>query len=193
MDLLEIYDTTLRDGEQTAGASFSLKDRVKLFEMLDDFGMDYIELGWPLASNEIKEAFSLCKNVRKNARIAAFGSTSIRKNPEEDENLNAILECKPDLACIFGKTWVDHIGKQLKISKIDNLNKIKESFRFLVAHELPVFYDAEHFFDGFKEDKNYALETLFAATQAGAERLILCDTNGGILPSEAFNIVQETK
>lgn len=192
MTKLELYDCTLREGEQAAGASFSLQDRTKLFSLLDDFGFDYVELGWPIASQEIAASFNLCKNIRKNAKIVAFGSTSFNSDLEQDKNLDSILRSGADYACIFGKTHLEHVVKQLKLTPEENLGRIYESVVFL-KKRIPVFYDAEHFFDGFKENQKYALETLVSAAMGGAEKLILCDTNGGLLPSEAEKIVAMTK
>ena len=189
---IEIYDCTLREGEQAAEASFSQEDRVKLFEMLDDFGADYVELGWPV-SQQVLESFALCMKIRKKAKIVAFGSTSIVENPGDDKNILSILASKADYACIFGKTWKEHVEKQLHITAEENLKRISNSVEFLRANGMKVFYDAEHFFDGYKDNKKYALETLMAAAKAGAERLILCDTNGGTLPEEVNEIVNETK
>jgi 2-isopropylmalate synthase len=190
---IEIYDCTLREGEQAKGTSFSLDDRLKMCKLLDDFGVDYIELGWPVVSEEVFDSFKEAISVVKKTKIVAFGSTSIAKNVDEDKNLKSIIECGAKYACIFGKTDIDHIEKQLGINNNENLEKIKNSIEFLRKNGLTVFYDAEHYFDGFKKDKNYTLETLVSAVNAGAEKLILCDTNGGILPDEAREITKYTK
>ncbi|MDP2926140.1 MAG: alpha-isopropylmalate synthase regulatory domain-containing protein [Nanoarchaeota archaeon] len=190
--MLEIYDCTLREGEQAHGVSFSLEDRIELCKRLDEFGVDFIELGWPLTSKEILSSFKYAIKAVKNAKIVAFGSTSIKSDPAQDDNLNTILECGAKYACIFGKTLPEHIEKQLKISKEDNLKKIKQSIEYLKENGITVFYDAEHYFDAFKIDKNYAISTLLASLDAGAERIILCDTKGGILPDEARSIMKET-
>lgn len=189
---LEIYDCTLREGEQAEGASFSFENRIKLCEELDNFGIDYIELGWPLASQEIADSFRVAVAKVKRAKIVAFGSTSINNDVEEDANLNSILDSGAKYACIFGKTSKEHVEKQLKLTKEENLKKIFNSVRFLKNNGLVVFYDAEHYFDSFKEDENYSIETLISAVSGGAERIILCDTNGGILPDEAAKIVKKT-
>lgn len=193
MSKLEIYDCTLREGEQAAGASFSLENRVELFRRLDEFGVNYIEVGWPVASKEILEAFELCEKIRKKAKIVAFGSTSIDENPEKDKNLLALLATKADYACIFGKTSKEHAEKQLRITCEENLKRIAESIKFLMKNNMKVFYDAEHYFDAFKDDKEYAIKTLVTAGKAGAKRIILCDTNGGSLPNEVEKIIKETK
>jgi 2-isopropylmalate synthase len=189
---LEIYDCTLREGEQAHGASFNLNDRVYLSKLLDEFGVDYIELGWPMASDEIFNSFKEALNIVKRAKIVAFGSTSIKKDINEDLNLMTIVKTGVKYACIFGKTSIEHIEKQLKLSKEENLNKIIDSIAYLKNNGIEVFYDAEHYFDSYKENKEYTLRTLIAAIEGGAKRLILCDTRGGILPSEAEEIVKST-
>ena len=191
--MIELYDCTLREGEQAAGASFNFQDRIKLFSILDDFGFDFIELGWPLASEEIFNSFKECKKIAKKSKIVAFGSTSIDKIPSNDLNLNSIVNCGADYACIFGKTWLDQVEKQLRITPQENIEKISSSIAFLKSKNIHVFYEAEHFFDGFISDPDYALETLKTAIQTGAERIILCDTNGGILPQKVEEIVKQVK
>ncbi len=193
MSELEIYDTTLREGEQAAGANFNIEDRIKICKMLDEFGVDYIELGWPVASKEIFDSFHKCMPISKKAKIVAFGSTSINKNIESDENLNSLINCGTKIACIFGKSHLEHVEKQLRISPEENLKRISDSIKFLKKNNIKVFYDAEHYFDAFKQDKVYSIKTLISALESGAERIILCDTNGGVLPNEAEQIVKETK
>ncbi|MFH1307282.1 MAG: alpha-isopropylmalate synthase regulatory domain-containing protein [archaeon] len=193
MSELEIYDTTLREGEQAAGASFSMQDRLKICEILDDFGVDYIELGWPLSSAEILESFKECIEKVEKAKIVAFGSTSISENIQEDKNLNSIVQSGVRYACIVGKTDLEHVEKQLKISPDENLRRIRESIKFLKEKEIEVFYDAEHYFDAFKSDEDYAIKTLIAAIEGGAERIVLCDTKGGSLPDEAKEILKKTQ
>lgn len=190
---LELYDCTLREGEQAAGAHFSLESRISLFKELDEFGFDFIELGWPMASEDIMKSFNECKKLRKKAKIVAFGSTAMGENLEDDVNLKSLLESEADYSCIFGKTIKEHIEMQLKISPEQNLDRIQQSVMFLKNKGMSVFYDAEHFFDGFKEDQDYALSTLVAAVNGGAERVILCDTKGGSIPSEAQEIVNQVK
>ena len=187
---IEIYDCTLREGEQADGASFNLDDRIELCKKLDEFGVDYIELGWPHASAEIFESFKEALKVVRHSKVVAFGSTSIKENVEDDENLKSIVKTNVKYACIFGKSSLSHVEKQLKISKEENLKKIFESVKFLVSKNIHVFYDAEHFFDGFKENSEYAIETLIMAINAGAERIVLCDTNGGVLSENAREIIK---
>jgi 2-isopropylmalate synthase len=185
--MLEIYDTTLRDGSQGEGVNLSLADKLALTQALDWFGVAYIEGGWP-GSNPKDEAYF--QEVRKltltQARISAFGSTRHMKNtPEADPNLQKLVAAKADVICIFGKTWDLHVTEALRIQLSDNLELIRTSVAYLVAATgRPVFYDAEHFFDGWKANPSYALDTVQAAFDAGAQRVILCDTNGGSLPNE---------
>jgi len=190
--MLEIYDCTLREGEQAGGVHFSVEDRINITRALDEFGMDFIEVGWPI-DDEVLEAFLKISEESFESKIVAFGSTSIAKNPEEDKNLDSIIKSKVKYACIFGKTWLEHIEKQLKISDDENLEKIYKSIKFLKNHDINVFYDAEHYFDGFKHEENYALKTIEKAIEAGASRVILCDTNGGTLPEEIKEILEKTK
>lgn len=188
---LEIYDCTLREGEQTAGVSFSVADRLKIAKMLDVVGVDYIELGWPVLKEAMK-AFHAIKKLQLKVKVVAFGSTSLSRNAKEDKNLKSIVETGTKYACIFGKSWLEHVKKQLHISAEENLRKISDSIRFLEDNSLEVFYDAEHYFDAFKSNKYYALETLKTAAEAGASRIILCDTNGGIMYNEVASVIKDT-
>ncbi|MEK6893284.1 MAG: alpha-isopropylmalate synthase regulatory domain-containing protein [Nanoarchaeota archaeon] len=188
---LEIYDCTPREGSQADGAHLSLANRIALAELLDDFGVDYIELGWPI-SDDVMKAFHELNGKLKKAKLTAFGSTSMSSNPSEDANLKALVESKAPYACIFGKTWLEHVERQLKLTPDENLKRIKESILFLKSKGMNVFYDAEHYFDGFKSNKEYAVKTLNEALNAGAERIILCDTNGGTLTNEVKEIVEKT-
>ncbi|MBT4165553.1 hypothetical protein HOE04_00765 [archaeon] len=190
---LEIYDCTLREGEQAKGASFTLKNRLELCQLLDDFKVDYIELGWPIVSQEIRDAFKIALEKTKYSKIVAFGSTSRTSDPQQDKNLNSIIETGVKYSCIFGKTHLTHIQKQLKISPNENLERISQSIEYLKQNNITTFYDAEHYFDGFKDNPEYALQTLTTAIQAGAERVILCDTNGGMLPEQVKEILSKTK
>ncbi len=188
---LEIYDCSPREGNQTDGAHLSLADRIALAKLLDDLGVDYIELGWPI-SDDVMKAFLELNGKLKKAKLVAFGSTSMNSNAYKDANLKAIVESRAPYACIFGKTWLEHIEKQLKITPDENLKKIRESILFLKSKGMCVFYDAEHYFDGFKSNKEYAVKTFFEALKAGAERIILCDTNGGTLTNEIKEIIEKT-
>ncbi|NLY56548.1 MAG: citramalate synthase [Firmicutes bacterium] len=190
-----LYDTTLRDGSQGEGISFSSEDKIRIAKRLDAFGVHYIEGGWP-GSNPKDIAFfkEAAKLTWKNATITAFGST---RRPgltaAEDKNLAAILDSGVRVATIFGKSWDFHVTDALRTTLEENLSMIRESIEFLRAHGLTVFYDAEHFFDGYKANPEYALETVSTAAQAGAAYIILCDTNGGTLPSEVSQIVRVVK
>jgi len=189
---LEIYDCTLREGEQAGGVVFSIENRLEIAKKLDEFGIEFIELGWPIHP-EVLEAFLSAEKSGLKAKIVAFGSTSLTNSPEDDKNLNSIIESRAKYACIFGKTWLEHVKMQLKISKEENLNKIYSSVKFLKEHGIDVFYDAEHYFDGFKSNPEYALKTIEKAAEAGASRIILCDTNGGCLSEEIKDILIKTK
>jgi 2-isopropylmalate synthase len=184
---IEIYDTTLRDGTQGQGVNLGLADKLALTRALDDFGVAYIEGGWP-GSNPKDLAYF--KEARKltltHAKIVAFGSTRHAKvKPEEDGNLRQLVDSRADVICIFGKSWDLHVKEALRVGLDDNLAMIGSSVAYLKAETgRPVFYDAEHFFDGLRENRAYALSTVKAAFDAGAERIILCDTNGGALPSQ---------
>src|SRR3989338_256714 len=192
---MRIYDTTLRDGTQSPDLNLSVKDKVEFALALDNFGVDYIELGWPGSNPKDMEAFKeISKHTLNHARICAFGATR-KKNisAHEDANLQAILKSKAPAATIFGKTWLLHVEKQLGINADENLKVIYDSVKFLKDNKLEVIYDAEHFFDGFKENKEYALSCLKMAFEAGSNCLVLCDTNGGTFPWEIKKIVGKVK
>ncbi len=190
-----IYDTTLRDGTQGEGMSLSLDDKLKLAKRLDQFGVHYIEGGWPGSNPKDMEFFKEVKKLKlKHAKVAAFGSTR-RANIKvtQDDNLAKILETKTKVATIFGKTWDFHVKEVLKTTGKENLNMISESVAYLKSKGLEVIYDAEHFFDGYKANPSYAVETLKAAAKAGASYLVLCDTNGGTLPTEVAQIIHKLR
>ncbi|MEM4576304.1 MAG: citramalate synthase [Candidatus Nezhaarchaeales archaeon] len=190
---IEIYDTTLRDGAQGVGISFSLQDKISLTLKLDEFGIPFIEGGWPFSNPKDEEFFKAIKNYHlKYAKITAFGSTK-RKDvkPENDENLNAIIDCGVDYATIFGKAWTLHVREVLKVKLHDNLDMIYDSISYLRDHGIKVIFDVEHFYDGYKEDPEYAIKVLEVAWEAGAERLVLCDTNGGTLTHEFYEITKK--
>lgn len=189
---VEVFDTTLRDGSQSPDVNFSIRDKLDIVKVLDELGVDYIELGWPGSNPKDMECFlEVSKLKLKNSKIVAFGSTR-RKGikAKDDPNLAAIVASKAKVACIFGKSWLQHVKKQLKVDKQENLKAIDDSIRFLKKKGLQVIYDLEHFFDGYKDDKGYALECLKVASRAGVDTLVLCDTNGGCLPSEVMDIVR---
>ncbi len=185
------FDTTLRDGTQGESVSFSVDDKLALAEKLDDLGIDYIEGGWPGSNPRDKEFFERAAGLKlKHARLTAFGATRFAKNPvEKDANVAALLAAGTPVVSIFGKTWDFHVRRALGITEEENLELIADTVRYLVAHGREVVYDAEHFFDGYLANPSYALQTLEAAKESGAEVLCLCDTNGGTLPAELAEIV----
>ncbi|MBN1348014.1 citramalate synthase [candidate division KSB1 bacterium] len=192
---VEIYDTTLRDGTQGEGISFSVEDKLRIAKRLDRFGVDYIEGGWP-GSNQKDEAFfkRAAEMTWQHAKIAAFGSTRRAKNPvETDPNIRALVDSGAPVCTIFGKTWDLHVTDALRIDLDQNLTLIYESVAYVLSQGREVIYDAEHFFDGFKANPEYALATLKGARDAGATCLVLCDTNGGTLTSQLVGIIQRVK
>ncbi|MDF1578573.1 MAG: citramalate synthase [Desulfobulbales bacterium] len=192
MSDLVIYDTTLRDGTQAANFNLSTDDKIRITLKLDRLGIDYIEGGWPGANPVTTEYFNeIKKHDLKHAKLTAFGSTRNFKNrPEADPNLKALVEAGTSGITIFGKTWDVHVRDALRIGPEDNLAIIDDSLRFLRPRVEHLFYDAEHFFDGFKGDRDYALATIDRAIEAGADCIVLCDTNGGTLPMEVAEIIR---
>ncbi len=183
---IEIYDTTLRDGTQAENFNISVDDKIRISMALDELGVDYIEGGWP-GSNPMSVDYF--RKIRKKnltyARIAAFGSTRhIKNRPEKDPNLQALIAAETPVLTIFGKSWDIHVTDALNISLNENLEIIEDTLAFLKPQVDELIYDAEHFFDGFKNNRDYALNTLQRAVKGGAEILVLCDTNGGTLPHE---------
>ena len=191
MEQVLVYDTTLRDGTQGENINFSANDKLKVAKKLDELGVHYIEGGWP-GSNERDESFFAMARAEtfENAKLTAFGSThKFGITPAEDRHLNAIIESGATVGTIFGKTWDLHVEKILNIGLSDNLELIEGSVGYLKQNNMEVHYDAEHFFDGYKENPDYATQTLKAAVKGGADALVLCDTNGGTLPHEVENIM----
>ncbi len=187
---LEIYDTTLRDGAQAEDISFSAEDKVLIAQKLDDLGVHFIEGGWPGANPKDIEFFRMIKTIPlKHAEVIAFGSTrKASQSVHKDPNLDALLKAETKTITLFGKTWSLHVTDALGISLAKNLELIGDSITYLRSKHRRVFYDAEHFFDGYKTNPEYALATLSKAVEAGAERIILCDTNGGTMPWEIQEI-----
>lgn len=188
-----LYDSTLRDGSQARGIDFTAADKRAIAEALDAFGIDYIEGGWP-GANPTDDAFF--KNVpkTKNAKISAFGMTRrAGRSASNDPGLQDVLGPKTPVVCLVGKSWDWQVKMALKVSKEENLRMIEESFALAVKQKREAHFDAEHFFDGYKANPEYALDVLRAAHAGGASWLVLCDTNGGSLPSEVFRIVSEVK
>jgi len=189
---IKLFDTTLRDGTQGAGVSLSVEDKLKITLALDRLGLDYIEGGWPGSNPKDEVYFKEAKKLKlKNARLTAFGATR-RKDQQahQDANLKAIVRVKAPVACIFGKSWDFHVQHALRATLGQNLKMIEDSVRFLKSKGLEVVYDAEHFFDGFKSNPEYALQSLKAAWRAGADNLTLCDTNGGTVPSRIAEMIR---
>ncbi len=190
---IEIYDTTLRDGAQGEGISFSSTGKIKVAKRLDEFGVDYIEGGYAASNPKDMEFFHAIKKEKlKHAKIAAFGSTR-RANIScsEDVGTKALLEADTPVCTIFGKSWRLHVHEVLRTTEDENRAMIADTVRHLKKHGKEVIYDAEHFFDGFKDSREHALSTLKAAFDAGAHRLVLCDTNGGSLPSFIAGVTKE--
>jgi 2-isopropylmalate synthase len=183
---VELYDTTLRDGAQSEGISFSLVDKLHIVEKLDEFGIHYIEGGWPGSNPKDAEFYQKVRELSlKNAQIVAFGSTRRRDTrAEDDNNLVMLVEAGVKIATIVAKSSDMQVTRVLKTTLEENLNMIADSVRFLKSKGIAVFFDAEHYFDGYKSDAEYALKTLRVAADAGADCLVLCDTNGGALPEE---------
>ncbi|HHY39099.1 MAG TPA: citramalate synthase, partial [Clostridia bacterium] len=192
---LYIYDTTLRDGAQRAGISFSVHDKVNIARRLDEFGIHYVEGGWPGSNPKDSEFFEILKaQPLKKSILVSFGSTRRPgRRVEDDPSLQAILKSETPACAIVGKSSKTHVTLGLCTTPEENLSMIEESIRFAKEHGLTVIFDAEHFFDGFKEDPDYALKTLRAAEEGGADFVTLCDTNGGTLPQEVVKAVEAAK
>lgn len=195
MGNVELYDTTLRDGAQQEGISFSLDDKVKIARKLDEFGIHYIEGGWPGSNPKDAGFFERMREAPpKHAVITAFGSTRrAYLRPEDDPNLQALVDCFAPAVALVGKSSALHVREVLGVSYEENLRMIADSVRYMREKGKTVFFDAEHFFDGFKEDPDYALRTLEAAADAGAAVLVLCDTNGGTMPAELLQAIEAVK
>ena len=193
-DRVVLYDTTLRDGTQREGLVVSLADKIKIARRLDEFGMAYVEGGWPGSNPKDVDFFAAARSIPwKNARLAAFGSTRHRSNrAESDPNLVALVAAETPVVTIFGKSWLLHVREVLGATPEQNLAMVADSIAFPAAAGRETIYDAEHFFDGYKDDPAYALATLRAARDAGARTLVLCDTNGGTLTDELVAIVRAT-
>ncbi len=187
---IELYDTTLRDGSQGEGVNFSLADKLHITEALDGLGVDYIEGGWPGSNPKDMEYFKAASKLKlKHARVAAFGSTRHAKNkPSQDPNLRQLVAAKVPVITIFGKSWDLHVRDALRVSLEKNLEMIASSIQYVKRKAETVLFDAEHFFDGYNANPDYAVKGLHAAAEAGAEALVLCDTNGGNLPSRIAEV-----
>ena len=190
---VKIYDTTLRDGTQGEGISFSVTDKLLIAQKLDAFGVDYIEGGFPGSNPRDISFFAEAKKLKlKHAKLAAFGSTRrAGVKPEDDVQLRTLLESEMPVLTIVGKTWLLHVTEILRTTAEENLAMIEDSVRYLVAQGREVIYDAEHFFDGYIDNREYALRTLDAAARGGATNLTLCETNGGKLVPEVTRIAAD--
>ncbi|MED4602791.1 citramalate synthase [Paenibacillus validus] len=189
---VKIFDTTLRDGTQGEGVSLSVEDKLKIAQRLDALGVTYIEGGWPGSNNKDIEFFIRVKDLKlKHAKVTAFGSTRRKETlADQDPNLNRIIEVGVSVATIFGKSWDFQVHTAIQTTLEENLAMIFDSVRYLKQNGLEVIYDAEHFFDGYKSNPDYALATIRKAEEAGADWIVLCDTNGGTLPHEITEIVK---
>ncbi|MBI3013821.1 MAG: citramalate synthase [Candidatus Tectomicrobia bacterium] len=195
MRKVKVYDTTLRDGTQGEEIAFTVEDKVRIAQKLDELGIHYIEGGWPGSNPRDIEFFAKIKGVRlRHAKVSAFGSTRrARTRPADDPNIQALLEAGTSVVTIFGKSWDLHVRDALRVSLDENVAMIQDSVRFLKGRVDEVIYDAEHFFDGYKRNPEYALRTVRAAGEAGADCIVLCDTNGGTLPVELMEIFKKVR
>ena len=192
---IELYDTTLRDGAQTQGISFSVSDKIRIAEKLDSLGVHYIEGGWPGANPKDVAFFEKAKSLKlENSKLAAFGSTRrAGADVSRDVTINGLLSSDVDTITLFGKSWDLHVKEVLKTTLPENLEMIEDSLRYLKSKGKFMIFDAEHFFDGYLANPGYAIKSLLAAERGGAERIVLCDTNGGTITSRIFKITEEVK
>jgi len=192
---VKIFDSTLRDGAQGQGISFSLEDKIKIVKALDEMQIDYIEAGNPGSNPKDMEFFKRLKDVElKTSKLVAFGSTrKPNTKVEDDKNLKDLLSSGTDIIVVFGKAWDFQVTDIIKTSLDENIEMIKDTIKYLCANEKEVFFDAEHFYDGYKENKDYAMATIKAAEEAGAKVVALCDTNGGTLPREIYDITKAVR
>jgi len=193
--MIQIYDTTLRDGTQSEGFTLSVMDKIRIARKLDEIGIAFVEGGWPGSNPKDVEFFERAQDIDwHNTKICAFGSTCrVHGGPEDDANIKALIDAQTEVVTIFGKSWKLHVTDVLRTTVDENLRIIEQSIAYLVEHGRRVIYDAEHFFDGYKADAIYATETLQAAIRGGAEIIVLADTNGGTLPWEIESIIRELK
>ena len=192
---VEFYDTTLRDGAQSEDIAFTLTDKLRITEKLDEFGMHYIEGGWPGSNPKDLQYFKEVKKLHlKNAKIVAFSSTmKANTSPESDEIIKALMDAHTDYITIVGKSWDLHVKDALRVSLDTNLKMIDRTITYLKKSGKKVFFDAEHFFDGYKKNEAYALHVVETAYDAGADAIVLCDTNGGSMPYEIYDIVARVR
>jgi len=195
MSQIKLLDTTLRDGAQTEGISYSVNDKLRIAKKIDELGIHYIEGGWPGSNPKDKEFFlKLKKSPLKNSELVAFGSTRrADKEANSDANLKALLEAGTNILVIFGKSWDLHVRDVLRVPLEENLKMISDSVEYLVSKKRKVIYDAEHFFDAYKYNAQYSMKSLLAAQDAGASVIVLCDTNGGTVSSDLVKIIEKVK
>ncbi len=193
--LIEIFDTTLRDGTQGEGVNLSVQDKLLIAKKLDEFRIDIIEGGWPGSNPKDEEFFKKAKELDlRHAQLCSFGSTARSvKNVDSDNNLNSLINSETPIVTIFGKTWKLHSEKGLGLTDSENEELIYKSVKYLKSHDRRVIFDAEHFFDGYKDNPEFALKMLEAAVEGGADTLVLCDTNGGTIPEEVYEITKTVK
>jgi 2-isopropylmalate synthase len=193
--MIQIYDTTLRDGTQREGISLSCEDKLRIARRLDELGVSFIEGGWPGSNPKDAEFFERARDIPwQRAKIAAFGATCrVGGGPEDDANIRALLDSGAPVCTVVGKTWTMHVTDVLRTTLDENLRIVEKSLAFLREQGRQVVYDAEHFFDGYRADPSYAIETLKAAARGGAETLVLCDTNGGSLPWQIAEVVRAVR
>lgn len=190
---IKVLDSTLRDGGQAEGISFSVEDKIKIVKLLDNLGVSYIEAGNPGSNPKDLEFFKRAKDITfKNAKLCAFGSTRKKGiKPEDDQNLKSLLSAETPVVVVFGKTWDFHVTDIIKTTLEENLLMIEQTVAFLKSKGKEIIFDAEHFFDGYKSNKDYAISCLLAAEKGGADCICLCETNGGAFPDEVFEIVTD--
>ncbi|MFH1856663.1 MAG: citramalate synthase [Candidatus Omnitrophota bacterium] len=190
-----LYDTTLRDGEQTEGVSFSVDDKIRVVRELDNLGIHFIEGGWPGSNPKTLEFFNKIKKYSfKNAKITAFSSTKRHSiKAEDDANLRSLLEAETSVITIFGKSWDFHVRHILKTTLDENLSMVRDTVEFLKSRGRKVFFDAEHFFDGYFSNPEYATEVILTAQKAGADAVVLCETNGGMLFNQVSEVVEKVR
>ena len=188
---LYLFDTTLRDGQQTQGVDFSVEDKISIAKALDSFGLDYIEGGWP-GANPTDTNFFESRPKFKNSKFTAFGMTKRSgRSADNDPQLRALIDSGAESICLVAKTWDYHVDVALGITLDENILSIKESVDAVKKNQLESLIDCEHFFDGFKSNPSFSLSCIESALKAGADWVVLCDTNGGTLPGEIFEIVSE--
>ncbi len=192
---IEVYDTTLRDGSQGEGISYSVQDKLLIAKKIDELGFSFIEGGWPGANPKDIAFFDAAQELKlKQSQIVAFGSTrKAGAKASEDDNLNGLLAAKTQIITIFGKSWDLHVREVFKTELEENIRMISDSIKYLLSKGKQVIYDAEHFFDGYAQNPSYALKSIQTAAEAGASVIVLCDTNGGTIPSKIYSVVSEVK